>query len=193
MRYSPEHKSETRRKIVAAAARQFRARGVESVSVADVMSEAGLTHGGFYAHFASKDDLVAEALRESKGVGAARLLEAARQAPPGGQLAALVGTYLNPSHRNRRDQGCILAALASEAGRDTPSARRVLAERSRALAEAVKPSLPPSSKGHADDTARAIAACMVGGLILSRLEEDGGAGERILAACRRFILDAVKA
>jgi TetR/AcrR family transcriptional regulator, transcriptional repressor for nem operon len=190
MRYSPEHKTATRRRIVSAAARQFRARGLEAVSVADVMAEAGLTHGGFYAHFASKDDLVAEALREGKGVGAGKLREAAQAAPPGEALAAVVDTYLSRSHRARRDTGCILAALAPEASRDTPAARQALAERSQGLAEAVQSALPPGM--FSGDTARAITACMVGGLILARLEDDAADGERVLAACRDFILRAAQ-
>jgi TetR/AcrR family transcriptional repressor of nem operon len=192
MRYAPQHKSETRRRIVASAARLFRAHGLDGVSVADVMAEAGLTHGGFYAHFASKDDLVAESLREGRGVSAAKLREAALRAPPGEGLAAAVGAYLSRGHRARRDQGCILAALGPEAGRDSPAARRALAQRSRDLAGALLPYLPDGSEAEREDTARAVTACLVGGLVLSRLEDDGPDGERMLAACRTFILEAIK-
>jgi TetR/AcrR family transcriptional repressor of nem operon len=210
MRYTAEHKTETRRRIVAAAARQFRARGLQAVSVADVMAAAGLTHGGFYAHFGSKDELVAEALREGKGVTAGKVREALHKAPDGKALRSVVEGYLNLGHRARRDQGCILAALAPEASRDTP-ARKALAERSEGLRGAVQdvlaampqasaavpaggeatPALEVTASEDLADRARAVMACMVGGLILSRLEEDAEAGERMLAACRKFILEGV--
>ena len=193
MRYTPEHKAETRQKIVAAAARQFRARGLEAVSVADVMAEAGLTHGGFYAHFASKDELLEQALMQGNDVGAGKLKDAARNAQAGEGLTAIVNTYLSESHRARREQGCILASLAQEAGRDSPQARRVLAERSHMLAKLVRHYMPETGHSLPEDAERAIVACLVGGLILSRLEADPGEGSKTLAACRKFILDAAKA
>ena len=237
MRYPARHKTETRKRIVAAAAEQFRQRGLAAVSVADVMAAAGLTHGGFYAHFASKDELIAEALRSGGGTGADKLRRiaertvaehgaaehglaesavadrtAAQQSVAGqtvaGQtvsavtprsraLAAMVNSYLSPAHRARRAQGCAVAALGTEAGH-TPAARRALAERSRGLARTLLPYLP-ARDGRAGkllakaDLAQAVTACMVGGMILARLEEDPAAADRTLAACRSFILETLGA
>lgn len=193
MRYSARHKLDTRRKIVEAAARQFRERGLDAVSVADVMSAAGLTHGGFYAHFDSKDELIAEALQSGRGGSAEKLRTVAAEAAPGQALAAMVASYLSTGHRARQAQGCVLAALGPEAGRHTPTARHVLAERSRDLAGAFLPYLHGRSGQAKEDEALAVTACLVGGMILSRLEEDGAAGERVLAACRSFVLNGVGA
>jgi TetR/AcrR family transcriptional repressor of nem operon len=256
MRYPARHKTETHRRIVAAAAGLFRERGLDAVSVADVMAAAGLTHGGFYAHFASKDELIAEALRSGRGTGADKLRRIAERtvadrtaadgtavdgmaadgtvaqgtgadgtltdgmvaeaavadgaaAQPSGAerrgraLEAMVMSYLSPAHRARRAEGCVVAALGTEAGRHTPAARRALAERSHGLAQALLPYLPERGgvprqdgakedpEGAKEDLAKAVTACLVGGMILARLEEDSAAADRTLAACRSFILEAL--
>lgn len=188
MRYSPDHKGATRKRIVAAAAELFKAKGTDAVSVADVMAAAGLTHGGFYAHFASKDALIAEVLREGRGTSAAKLRAAAGRAGPGRGLAAMVASYLSPDHRAHRERGCIVAALGGEAGRWGAKTRGALAGRAHDLGEALRPYV--SGAEASPDVARAVTACMVGGLILARLEADPAEGEKLLEACQRFILAA---
>jgi TetR/AcrR family transcriptional regulator, transcriptional repressor for nem operon len=193
MRYSARHKQETHRRIVEEAARQFRERGLDAVSVADVMGAAGLTHGGFYAHFGSKEELIAEALRSLRGSGPAKLGAAAERMAPRQKLAEMVKRYLSPQHRERPGQGCVVAALGTEAGRHGPAARQALAERSRGLVERFLPCLPQDAGQPREELAIAVAASLVGGMVLARLEPDARAAERILRACRRFILDALDA
>ena len=192
MRYPARHKTDTHRKIVAAATELFRDRGLERVTVGEVMGKAGLTHGGFYAHFASKEALIAEALGSGSGTSASKLQAVAGRAAPGGALKAMVQSYLSPAHRARRARGCIIAALSGEAGRAAPEARSALAARSRGLARTLLPHLPGPPSESREDTARAAAACLIGGLILARLEDDPAESDRLLAACRRFILDGVE-
>jgi TetR/AcrR family transcriptional regulator, transcriptional repressor for nem operon len=196
MRYSTEHKQETHRRIVEEAARQFRERGLDAVSVADVMAAAGLTHGGFYAHFASKEELIAEALRSVKGAAAGRLRPpegdpAEADAPAPQAVAAMVRRYLSLDHRERPGSGCVVAALGTEAPRHSPAARQELAERARGLAQAFLPYLQERSGQPAQEQAIGVAATLVGGLILARLEAEPAAAERVLSACRRFVLDAL--
>jgi TetR/AcrR family transcriptional repressor of nem operon len=191
MRYSAQHKQQTRRRILKAAAEQFKSKGPDTVSVADVMAAAGLTHGGFYAHFRSKDDLIAETLQEGRGTSAAKLRAAADRAP-GRELEAVLASYLSLEHRAHRERGCVVAALGGEAARWGPQARQALAHRAQLLREAVRAFLPQGLNVYAGyDADYAITACMVGGMILARLEQDPAQAERILAACRKFIVDAV--
>jgi TetR/AcrR family transcriptional repressor of nem operon len=192
MRYSAKHKTETRERIVAAAAGLFRERGLDAVSVADVMSAAGLTHGGFYAHFGSKDELIGAALQSGRGVSAEKLRALGEKAPAGESLRAMVDAYMSPYHRARQAQGCVLATLAPEAGRHAPETRQVLAERAHDLANALVTAVPERPGRPAQEQALAIAACLVGGMILSRLEQDPAAGDRVLDLCRRFILDGIE-
>src|SRR5258708_17692302 len=102
MRYDENHKTETRRKVLKAAARAIRAEGPERVGVAAVMAEAGLTHGGFYAHFASKDDLVGEAIVQMFVEAQGKFASTVRGRPPREALAAYIGFYLSRSHRDGR-------------------------------------------------------------------------------------------
>jgi TetR/AcrR family transcriptional repressor of nem operon len=193
MRYSAEHKAESHRKIVEAAAELFRERGLDGVTVGEVMDKAGLTHGGFYAHFASKQALIADAIRSKTGTNASKLATVAERAEPGKALEEMVRGYLSPAHRTRRGKGCIIAALSGEAGRASPEARKALAERSRGMAKTLQPYLTTRPGELGGETARAVSACMIGGVILARLEDDPAEADRLLAACQRFILDALAA
>src|SRR5437868_4001041 len=114
MRYSDDHKAETRKKVVRAAATAVRAKGPEGVGVAEVMAEAGLTHGGFYAHFPSKEALVVAAIEEAFGQSArrfARMLEG-KDGPQ--SLEAFVDAYVSLEHRANAQGGCPIAALSSD-------------------------------------------------------------------------------
>src|SRR5882724_10587101 len=112
MRYKPEHKAETHKRIVEDASRRIRAEGLNGAGVATVMRDTGLTHGGFYKHFPSKDDLLAESVTEAFGDMSARLVKVAEQSPPGDAWKAIVTEYLGREHCNHPDKGCPLAALA---------------------------------------------------------------------------------
>src|ERR1700716_3307617 len=114
MRYSAEHKQQTRERIVRAAARRFRTPGSETAGIGDLMRDLRLTHGGFYRHFDSKEGLFAEAFEQSLTEIGDRVVKAVKQAPPGGELKALVDAYLDVEHCDDIAGGCPVATLASE-------------------------------------------------------------------------------
>src|SRR5712692_3442087 len=128
MRYSTEHKKETRERIVRAASRQFRQRGGKGVAIADLMSKLNLTHGGFYKHFDSKQELLAEAIAKGFDETETGFLNAIDKAKPGGELKAIIERYLSLEHCSNPAEGCPMAALSSEISR-YPRAIRVEIER----------------------------------------------------------------
>jgi TetR/AcrR family transcriptional repressor of nem operon len=170
MRRSRAETAETRRRIVERAAQLFRARGLDAVSVADIMGSLGLTVGGFYRHFASKDALVAEA------IDAASLATTAVGA--GAPAAAVLGAYLSDAHRKNAARGCPVAALCSEVahqGRSTKKAFTLALER---LVDAIARVAPDASRQEALHTASA----MVGAVVLARATSDDALAAEILQA-----------
>src|SRR5712692_11947560 len=123
MRYSTEHKQETRERIVRAASRHFRRRGGKGVAIADLMSKLDLTHGGFYKHFNSKEELLAKAIAQAFDETESRFTEAVSKAKPGTELKTLIESYLSLEHCANPGEGCPMAALASEIGRFPKVAR----------------------------------------------------------------------
>ncbi len=139
MRFDKGHKEQTRRRIVETAARRFRKEGVEAVGIAGLMADAGLTHGGFYAHFASKEELVRAALEEASDQSRERravLLE------KGESLEALVRSYLRPVHRDTPELGCAAAALIAEIARHEPETRSAFTGRLKELLAQFEAALP---------------------------------------------------
>jgi AcrR family transcriptional regulator len=178
MPWPSDQKARTRERIVREAAAAFRARGLESVSVNDVMAAAGLTHGGFYAHFPSKDVLVAAALIVA-GEEVLAFLDR-------GDLAKVIDAYLSPLHVAHPERGCPVAALGPELAR-ARTLRGVLAGHLRRRLDWMR-ALPGAP---AEDDLVATLACMIGGLILARAV--GPRRERqVLAACRAFLHRATK-
>lgn len=189
MRRSREEKARTRQRIIAAASRLFRARGVQEVSVADVMSAVGLTVGGFYRHFPNKEALVAEAIEaasvETTERTRGRLGGQMNQQRP---LAAMLEAYLSTEHRDNAADGCPVAALCSDVrreGRPTRAAftlalRRVLAQ----VAEAI-----PGKSGAARQRQLHAVAAAVGSLVLARATDDDRLAQEILSAVRHCVLD----
>ncbi|HMA48141.1 MAG TPA: TetR/AcrR family transcriptional regulator, partial [Magnetospirillaceae bacterium] len=127
MRYGSDHKEETRKKILGIAARRFRKEGVEAVGVASVMADAGLTHGGFYAHFKSKDELAAAALDHGMAESSNHIFARADQAED--KLGAYIRAYLSPNHRDQAENGCAFSALAPELSRGEGPVREMVAAR----------------------------------------------------------------
>src|ERR1041385_1603419 len=125
MKVSREQAAENRERIVDAAAQLFRERGFEGIGVADLMKEAGLTHGGFYGHFSSKEDLMAKACTRTSARSRERWAKLAAEAP-GNPLAAIAGAYLTSKHRDNPGSGCLMAALAADASRQGPAVRRAI-------------------------------------------------------------------
>lgn len=184
---SPSRKEITHERILAAAARAIRRGGFQGVGVADIMKEAGLTHGGFYAHFRSRDALLAEALVRAGQDSAQRVNQAttARQARGASALRALVEGYLSDRHLAELEAGCPVAALASEMPRQAAKVREVSAQRVRDLVAAVQRALPT---GAAPDSGPAIASQLVGALQLARALGDNAEGRALLKASRQALL-----
>src|SRR4051812_37169447 len=118
-------KAATHERIVSVAARAIRRSGYDGTGVADIMKEAGLTHGAFYSHFASREAMLAEAAGKACAESAALTAEVAAGAPPGMALEAMLAAYLSREHVGQREAGCPLAALGSETSRQSPEVRRV--------------------------------------------------------------------
>nr|HEX4315219.1 TetR/AcrR family transcriptional regulator [Kofleriaceae bacterium] len=181
MRYSPEHKDATRERVLREAARLIREHGPLGVGVADIMSRAGLTHGGFYAHFASKDALVAAAI--------ARMFVGAQRRFDGVDLATYIDRYLSPAHRDERATGCPIPALASDLPRLSRGCRAAYATGTRALTDRLASEL--RARGHrgaaADTLAASVVAELVGALALARAEPDAARSDAVLAASRRSL------
>lgn len=187
MEIAPNRKALTHERILDTAARVIRRAGFHGVGVADIMKEAGLTHGGFYAHFASRDALLAEALAHAGRQSAERIAKgkATREARGASPFRALVEGYLSERHLSGTENGCAVAALASEMPRQSPDVRTAAAQRVRGLIELVKASLPT---GVEVAQAPAIASQMVGALQLARALGDNAEGKALLAANRSALL-----
>jgi len=177
MRYAKDHKQETHARIVKKASVKLRERGAHGIGVADLMKEAGLTHGGFYAHFASREALVVEAAWRRK----------TEPLPPAERFAAIVESYLSAAHRDDPGHGCALPALAAEIGRESVKTRRAFAAKLEEMVEMLAERIPDVSAEAAREQAMAALATMVGTLVLARA---GGSklSDDILAAGRDALL-----
>lgn len=178
----------THDRIVEAAARAIRRGGFAGIGVADIMKEAGLTHGGFYAHFASRDALLCEALERAGSDSAARVAKrsAQRQARGASAFRAFVEQYLSEAHLASVESGCPVAALVSEMPRQSTEVAEVAARRVRGLLATVKAALPASA---APGAAEAVAGQLVGTLQLARALGDNAEGKALLGAARRVLLE----
>lgn len=184
MRVSREQAAENRRRIVETAARLFRERGFARVGVAEIMQAAGLTHGGFYGHFRSKDDLAREACRAAID-RATESWQRRTAANPARPLDALAEAYLTPRHRDAPGGGCIHAALTAEIARlDDPELRRSFTEGLAGLAGVLARAGPEADAEDRETAALARLSTMIGALILARAVDDPALSERILAAGR---------
>ncbi|MDB4972549.1 MAG: bacterial regulatory s, tetR family protein [Myxococcaceae bacterium] len=184
---SPSRKEITHDRIVATAARAIRRAGFHGVGVADIMKEAGLTHGGFYAHFESRDALMVEALEHAAKEGGELLtkgarLRASRGASP---FRALVESYLGDKHLADAEHGCPVAALVSEMPRQPPEVRQVAARRVRAMLTLVAESL---SADAGDENIAAIASQMVGALQMARTLGENSEGKAFLSKIRAALI-----
>jgi AcrR family transcriptional regulator len=184
----PGRKQLTHDRIVRTAAQAIRGAGFHGVGVADIMKRAGLTHGGFYAHFASRDELLAEALAQAGRDGRERLEGAMAPALAKGQprLRAFIDNYLAERHLRAADTGCPVAALCSEMPRQAPAVRQAGARSVKSLIAQVGEMLGPDAPA---DAAATVAAQMVGALQLARALGDNAQGRAVLAATRRALLD----
>jgi TetR/AcrR family transcriptional regulator, transcriptional repressor for nem operon len=184
---SPSRKELTHDRIVATAARAIRRGGFDGVGVADIMKEAGLTHGGFYAHFSSRNAMLAEALDRAGQESAARLTQgiAVRKSRGASDLRALVEGYLSERHLDDIEAGCPVAALASEVPRQSPEVREASAHRVHSLLAMVRRALPQDEPA---DSIAVVASQLVGALQLARALGDKAEGQALLKATRRSLL-----
>jgi len=188
MRYPPEHKAEVHQKIVKDASRRVRAEGLSGAAVASIMRDTGLTHGGFYKHFESKDELLLESLRESFRDIADKLAHAAEQSRTEAAWKAIVKTYLSLEYCDHADRGCPLPALAPE------MARADMSLRSQIFTELVKykdrmiPFMPGCRARDKERAFFVIFSTMVGAVEIARLLPDRAVQEKVLSSTREFLL-----
>ncbi len=165
-------KEATHERIVSVAARAIRRSGYEGTSVADIMKEAGLTHGGFYAHFASRDAMLAEAAHRACSESSKVTANVVAEVAPEQALAALLGVYLSQEHMERVETGCPLAALGSETSRQGPEVRRVITRYLKEIIDGVARQSPDWGTPAAHERAMVTVATMVGALLLARAVDE---------------------
>ena len=188
MRYRPEHKVETHRKIVKDASRRVRAEGLSGAAVATVMRDTGLTHGGFYKHFGSKDELLVESLSEAFREILDVLARAAEQSSPEQAWKTIVKTYLSLEYCEQVEIGCPLAALAPELARvDKRMKPKVVAELVNYKSR-MTPFMPGRRSADKERAFFAIFSTMVGAIQIARLLPDPAMREKVLGNAREFLL-----
>lgn len=195
MRYPPGHKEEVRARLVKAASHALRRDGLDGISIPALMKKAGLTHGGFYAHFTDKDEVVAAAVRDAADETAGRVFRAGEPGDGAAPLARVLGAYCSAEHAGRPGEGCVVAALGAEGRRSTGPVKKAFAYAARGLLQLVERSLQTSSGAagataapagaRVSDDALDVTARMVGAVVLARIVDDDVLRDRLLAVGRR--------
>ncbi|MFS0838923.1 TetR/AcrR family transcriptional regulator [Paenibacillus sp. 1P03SA] len=187
MPYPKGHKTKVRNKIIESAAQAFRAKGIHDVSVPFIMKGAGLTHGGFYAHFDNKEQLVAEACRYAITDTIALLQKAADQEKQNPKINTVIDYYLSSYHRDKTDTGCMIPALSAEISRSSEEVRQIFTrEVERMIAFISNLAEMDLSKG------RALFSTMVGSLILARTVNDAELSDNLLSAGKQAAKELVR-
>jgi TetR/AcrR family transcriptional repressor of nem operon len=189
MRYSKEHKQETHARIVKKASVRLREKGAHGIGVADLMKEAGLTHGGFYAHFDSREALVIEAFNYAMDRGTERWRKVAAETPPDKRLTTIIESYLTPVHRDDPGNGCAVPALGAEIARESPKTRRAFAAKLEQMIDMMADQILDVPRKAARKQAMATLATMMGTMVLSRVAGTGEFSSEILSAGREAVLD----
>ena len=184
MRYGSEHKAETRARVLKEAAAAIQRDGVDRIGVAQVMSAAGLTHGGFYAHFASKDDLVAQAIEYMFQDRYAAFFDRLEEAEPRAALTRFVDRYVSMRHRNALEAGCPIPVLAGQVPHLPEVARARFTDAVDRLAGAVASLLRRMNGKEVETLSDTVIAEMVGAVALARVQVDEAKAEAMLAAVR---------
>jgi TetR/AcrR family transcriptional repressor of nem operon len=187
MRVSREQAARNRERIVEVAAKLFRERGFDGIGVADLMKSAGLTHGGFYGHFESKEDLMAQACERALDGSLATLNQVAER---GGEnsLSAVASAYLSPAHRDRPGEGCALAALGAEATRHGSPVRSAFTRGVHSALEMLTRLVPGKSERAKRERALVTYASMIGALVLARAIYDQELSEEVLQSVLASII-----
>jgi TetR/AcrR family transcriptional regulator, transcriptional repressor for nem operon len=185
VRYAPQHKNITHKRIIGAAAELFRAQGIEGVAVTDLMRHVGLTHGGFYAHFRSKDALAVAACKATSDEAEARLKRLLRQVEPGRKFATVVERYLTTAHRDNPRNGCVIAALASEVAHSRGPVSSAMTAGIRAMIDGVGLAIEEDGL---DIDSYSAAATMVGAIVLARAAADRKLSDQVISRTRHSLL-----
>lgn len=188
MRYSLEHKEQNHEKILSVAARSFREHGGDSSGIGTVMKKVGLTKGGFYRHFKSKDDLLVEAVArafDEMGIG---MMKTAKSAPEGQALRAIIERYLSVGHANSPGAGCVLSALAPELARKPLSVRKRIETSLEAYREQLLPYMPGKTREEKLAKIRLLFSSMAGVLMMARNTADPEKREQRLMEARSFFI-----
>jgi TetR/AcrR family transcriptional repressor of nem operon len=188
MRYQPGHKAEIHRMIVKDASRRVRAEGIAGAAVSTVMQDAGLTHGGFYKHFGSKDDLLLESLSEAFREIAERLAQAAELSKPGMAWKAIVKVYLSPEHCDHAEYGCPLAALAPDLARADNAMKPRIAQELVKYKSRVLPFMPGRRTTEKERAFFSIFSTMIGAVEIARMLPERAMREKVLANAEDFLL-----
>jgi len=181
-------KEASHERIVSVAARAIRRSGYDGTGVADIMKEAGLTHGAFYAHFASREAMLAEAATRACAESAAVVAGVAAGSPPEQAMAAMMRTYLSPEHREQVEMGCPLAALGSETPRQAPEVRRATTRHIKEMVDFVARQSPDWGQPAAHERALATVATMVGTLLLARVVDEPALADSFCEAALNQLL-----
>jgi TetR/AcrR family transcriptional repressor of nem operon len=191
MRYAKNHKEETRKKILEVASRLFREKGYDGVGIDAIMNEAGLTAGGFYSHFASKDALFAEALGNAYDGRNQSLQSSLKSKGDTDYLQNLIYGYLSRTHRDMTAEGCIFPTLTTDVMRGSNETRASYEKRLRKFISSIETQLP-ESKTSEKERAIAILVQLIGGVMLARAVNDEQLSSDILKACRQAAIKACK-
>jgi TetR/AcrR family transcriptional repressor of nem operon len=192
MRYSREHKFQTHARIVKKASVKLREKGAHGIGVADLMKDAGLTHGGFYAHFDSREALVIEAFTHAMDRSTERWRKLAEEMPPEKRLSKIVNAYLTPVHRDDPGHGCAVPTLAAEIARESLKTRRVFADRMERMIDMLAAQFHDTPRKAARKQAMAALATMMGSLVMARIAGSGEFSDEILKAGRDSVLGQTK-
>ena len=187
MRYDSEHKVRTRQRVLTEAANAIREVGPDRIGVAGLMAKAGLTHGGFYAHFKSKDDLVAEAISQMFEDSYGNFIRWTRDRTPAEGLAKFIDRYVSALHRDRPDRGCPIPSLSGDLARMPVAARARFTLGVKRLTGAVAGLLREMGRADPERLAASTVAEMVGALALSRAVDDPAMSDRILETSREIL------
>ena len=188
MRYSVEHKTQNHEKILSVAARSFRLHGGDSSGIGTVMKKVGMTKGGFYRHFKSKDDLFVEAVARAFEEMGRGMVEAAEAAPEGQALRAMIERYLSPQHANSPGTGCVLSVLAPELARKPLSVRKRIEASLDAYRERLLPFVPGKTREERLAQCRLLFSSMAGVLMMARIVTDPEKREQRLMEARNFFI-----
>src|SRR6476620_6211822 len=193
MRYSREHKQETHARIVKKASVRLREKGAHGIGVADLMKEAGLTHGCFYAHFDSREALVVEAFAYAMDSLTERWRKVAEQTPPDKRLATIVESYLTPVHRDDPGHGCAVPTLGAEIARESPKTRKAFSAKLEQMIDMMADQVLDVPRKVARKQAIAALTTMMGTLVLSRIAGTGEFSDEILNSGREAVLGRMAA